>query len=311
MNSISLHNEQFAAITCYFNPCGYRTRELGYQRFVDGLRRQQVSLWTIEATLPGVPNFVAPGPQVVHVELPEHDWLWQKERLLNLLIHRLPQSVTKVAWLDCDLLFENDEWPKMASQALDTWPVIQPFNFVHWLGPNDERPHFEGITDRRAGVAYVAMHYPQRATDFRICAPGIAWAARRELLNQHGIYERAIIGSGDTLTTLGFYGWFKHGHLNFCSASAKHDALQYIYKLHRDVRGYVGYLPTAVAHIWHGSHQNRLYQQRHQLLRELDFDPQRHLAYDPVTGLLRWTPETPSAIKTHVQQYFRLRKEDG
>ena len=46
--------------------------------------------------------------------------LWQKERLLNIAIENLPNTVEKVMWLDSDLIFLNDDW--VAETASDPSP---------------------------------------------------------------------------------------------------------------------------------------------------------------------------------------------
>jgi hypothetical protein len=301
----------FAAITSYFNPCGYRNREIGYQRFADGLRRQGVSLWTIEATRPGASRFVPPGPQVVHIELPENDWLWQKERLLNLLVKRLPPAIQKVAWIDCDLVFDHEDWPRMACDALDTWPVIQLFDFVYWLGPNDEKLSFEGITDRRASVASIAMHYPDRAQDFRIGTPGFAWAAHRSLLDSPGLYENEITGGNDSVFVTALYGWPDHGVLTMGTQAMIRDTESYIEKVYQSVRGYVGYIPCSIRHLWHGNYQDRAYTDRRLQLKRLGFDPFRDLEDDPKTGLLRWSKLASPELRSYLQSYFHSRKEDA
>ncbi len=145
---------EIAAVTCYFNPCGYRNRQVAYHRFAEGLRRQGMPLWVIEATLPDQNPHLPPGPRTFHLRLPPHNWLWQKERLLNLLIHRLPPAVDRVCWIDCDVLFVNDDWPVLAEQALETWPVVQLFDFAFWLGPNDEVMFWDGPADRRQRRQY-------------------------------------------------------------------------------------------------------------------------------------------------------------
>ena len=56
--------------------------------------------------------------------------LWQKERLLNLALAALPDRCDAVAWLDCDVVFEDDDWPARAVEALQRFPLIQPFQTV-------------------------------------------------------------------------------------------------------------------------------------------------------------------------------------
>ncbi len=302
--------DDLAIVTCYFNPCGYRNREVGYQRFANDLRQQGVEPWVIEASLPGCKPFVAVDDRVLHVTLPKHDWLWQKERLLNLLIKQLPRHLTKIAWVDCDLLFTNDQWPKLASEALDTWPVIQLFDFAFWLGPDDEIMNWQGKADRRASLASIAMHYPDRAKDFRIGSPGFAWASRRSLLEKHGLYENEITGGGDSMIATALYGWTDHHFILTGTQAMVHDGMNYVRAVHNDVKGFVGYIPNQIKHLWHGSYEARSYVDRRKQLQVLGLDPFRDLQHDPDTGLLRWTKHAAPELRKYVRGYFRSRKED-
>ena len=303
-------DKSFAAITCYFNPCGYTNRERCFTRFAEGFARQHVPLWIIEAALPGHEYFVPESNQVIRIRLPEKDWLWQKERLLNLLIAGLPNSIEKVAWVDCDLLFRNDDWPILASEALNTWPVIQLFDFVYWLGPNDEITTWEGI-DRRASLASIATHYPDRAKDLRIGFPGIGWAARRDLLEKHGLYENDVTGGGDSVTAAALFGWKDLTHVNWGTKAMIHDGYNYVDAVYEDVRGYIGYIPCQISHLWHGSLADRSYVERRKKLAEFGFDPFRDLEYDSDTDLLRWTEWANQDLREYVKDYFYSRREDN
>ncbi|WP_230777780.1 hypothetical protein [Roseiconus lacunae] len=302
--------DDFAAITCYFNPCGYRNRERAYERFAAEMDRQGVQLWTIEAVLPDEKPFIESGPRVVHVTLPRNEWIWQKERLLNLLMKRIPASVTKIGWVDCDLLFENDQWPQLAIEALNTWPIIQLFDWVYWLGPDDEVIPMASGANRWACLASIAMYYPSRARDFRIGTPGFAWAARRSLLQRHGLYEYDISGGNDTLVAAASYGWADHPFVSNGTKAMEHDARNYIRKFFADVRGYVGYIPCPIRHLWHGSLKNRSYVGRRQTLGQYGFDPFRDVTDDTETGLLRWTQFANPELKKQLKNYFFSRRED-
>ncbi len=303
-------SSDFAILTCYFNPCGYSNRERCFQRFSEGLERQGGSLWVIEATLPGQAPFVKESDRVCRVEFSESDWLWQKERLLNLLVRKLPASISKVAWVDCDLLFHHHNWVQMASDALDTWPVIQLFDFMYWLGPEDEVLLWQGISERRASLASIATHYPERATNFKLGTPGFAWAARRELIQQHGLYENDVTGGGDAIIASGLYGWHHQRHVRLGNHAMRHDARNYICGLHEEVRGYVGYLPCRISHLWHGAWANRSYTARRRGLGDHGFDPFRDLEYDESTKLLRWTRYATPELREFVHGYFHSRHED-
>src|SRR6516165_1424185 len=102
------------AITSYFNPSGYRNRLENYRLFREHLA---VPLVTVEWAHDGC---FALGPEDadVLVQVSGGDVLWQKERLLNVALRHLPDECDSVAWLDCDVIFDNEAWPVLASEAL-------------------------------------------------------------------------------------------------------------------------------------------------------------------------------------------------
>lgn len=119
-----------------------------------------------------------------------------KERLLNLAIERLPPHVTKVAWVDADTLFTNPAWAQKTSALLDTWPVVQPFAMEEPLPRNKFTAQGRG----HPGFAHQqCCNSPARHSVHG--ASGLAWAGRRKLLQRHGLYDTAILGSGDELWT--------------------------------------------------------------------------------------------------------------
>lgn len=300
----------FAAITCYFNPCDYQRRKSCYQRFASGLDQQGVELWTIEAFLPDQTPFVEPGPRVFQVEMSGDDWIWQKERLLNLLLTKLPERITKVAWIDADLIFLNRNWARMAADSLETWSVVQLFDYVYYLGPDDSIIDWKH-GKRIASMASVVMHRPIDATNLTVASPGFAWAARRALLQKHGLFEANIDGSCDTVMAASVLGLFNSYIFRQGSPQMNVAALNYGKRLYEDVCGYVGYLPVSLHHIWHGDFDARQYSLKTQRLKELNFDPDRDVVHDPHTGLLQWSTTARQELRDFMREVFVARKEDG
>ncbi len=62
--------------------------------------------------------------------------LWQKERLLNLALEALPSDCTKVAWLDCDIIFERKDWQELAIDTLSRARLVQLFDHAYYLNRN-------------------------------------------------------------------------------------------------------------------------------------------------------------------------------
>jgi hypothetical protein len=255
------------------------------------------------------------------IQIPDGAVLWQKERLLNLAIGALPIHCKQVAWLDCDVLFQREDWPALAVAALEATPLIQLFRQVHYLGqgwqPSDSLD--AAVIRRRpslaAGVATGlpvedCLVHPSPAQRPGTYANGMAWAARRELLDHHGLYDASIIGGGDRAISCAAYGCFDHlvewHHLN--ERQLDHY-FHWAHAFHADCRGQVGVLDTDIHHLWHGDAKARGLGSRHGGLSRFDFDPYTDIAQDE-RGCWRWASNKPD-LHRYVLEYFASRREDG
>ena len=187
-------------ITTYYNPAGYRTRRENYERFAQPLHAAGIPLVTVECAFGAEPFSLAPAPHVIQVR--GRDRMWLKERLINLAIACLPPQATKVAWIDADILFTNPAWAQQTTVLLDRWPLVQLFDAVSALKQGQTTsldrgdPGFAHRQGMRRGLS---LRTAPGRTYHRFGAYGFGWAARRTLLQQCGLYDRAILGGGDQL----------------------------------------------------------------------------------------------------------------
>src|SRR5512143_3579916 len=100
-----MRSEALWAITSYFNPAGYARRLANYRRFRE---RLAVPLVTVELSFNGRFELGRRDADVL-VQLHGTSVMWQKERLLNIAVKKVPRACNKIAWLDCDIVFETDE----------------------------------------------------------------------------------------------------------------------------------------------------------------------------------------------------------
>ncbi|HNX96320.1 MAG TPA: hypothetical protein PKK12_01440 [Candidatus Aminicenantes bacterium] len=199
-------------VTSYFNAGKFRSSKQNYLRFARSLADSGIHLTTVECAFGDDPFDLPSGPDVFQVK--GRDILWQKERLINLAVSRLPPEATKVAWLDCDILFTNRGWAKQASAMLDRFPVIQLFDRLIRLARDADAPR--GGERWRTSYAFAWRNPWMKLLPGTIRGrnPGMAWAARRSLLDRYGLYDRQILGSGDVLFASAVTG-------NFHSAIAR------------------------------------------------------------------------------------------
>ena len=141
------------------------------------------------------------------IQVRSHDVLWQKERLLNLGVSRLPAEATKVVWLDNDILFTNPDWAEETGRRLDEYPVVQPFESCVRLPQGATQ--VTGASRVMPGMAAVVAGDPTSLRSASLRAhghTGFAWAARRELLAGCGLYDIGFDVGADHFMAHAFYG---------------------------------------------------------------------------------------------------------
>jgi hypothetical protein len=195
-NSVGIarrQDESLWAITSFFNPAGYRRRLANYRVF-----RERLSVPLVAVELAYGPDFeLTEADAEILVRLRGGDVLWQKERLLNLALRALPSHCKNVVWVDCDIVFDSDEWPQQVNRLLRDYWILQTFREVHELprdsAPGDLRPAMAEYS-RKAIAFAIASGVPATSCLSEVSpagrsaySRGFAWAARRALLDQHGL----------------------------------------------------------------------------------------------------------------------------
>ncbi|QEL14404.1 hypothetical protein [Limnoglobus roseus] len=298
-------------LTTYFNSHGYRTKRQNYDHFRERIEVSGLNLVTIECAFGDAAFELPPSPNVWQVRA--RDLMWQKERLLNAAVARLPRECRKVAWLDGDILFERPDWAAEAVRLLDEFPVVQLFDRAVRL-PRDHAS-YTGEGDIWESFAAVYRKRPHQLLKGDFAAhghTGFAWAARREWLDAHGLYDACIAGSGDHMMAHALCGdWTSpcvqriigsnNRHREFFAAWAKRQ--------YRDVRAKLGCVPGTVLHLWHGETADRRYVLRNQELAAFGFDPAADVRIGPA-GCWEWSSRKP-ALHRWASDYFGHRREDG
>ena len=304
------------AVTSYFNPAGYRRRLQNYRTF-----RKRLSVPLVAVELAYGPTFeLTKDDADVLIQLRGRDVLWQKERLLNVALQSVPADCDRIAWLDCDIVFDNPNWAQSTQRLLDEFPLVQLFsNRINVdRDANHEALDAAPVLFAAEALAYKVARGAAEADDFRVVgamvsrrtSTGLGWAARRDVLGAGGLYDACIVGNGDRVMACAAYGRFADG-----IAAAQMDDRRAAHYLawaephFARVRGRVGCLEGRMFHLWHGSYAERFTALRHQRTKEFGFDPFTDIAPD-ANGCWRWNSDKP-VMHEWVRQYFESRNEDG
>lgn len=305
------------AITSYYtydDPPGVK-RRLGV--FREFRRRLQVPLLAVELSHDGACDLVENDAEII-VRVSGGALLWQKERLLNLALQSLPGCCEVVAWLDCDVVLEDDGWPVEAIRSLDRSDLIQLFSRVHFLTDGtlpDEKGNDFDVEVHRSAAGRLAdgtlpdSFFPSRGGGSGIrlrCATGMAWAARREIIEEHGFYDAWIVGGGDKLMFVSALGRYDEyiSRLPMTDRLREHF-LDWARRFHATVRGRVGCLDGDLYHLWHGDLGSRQYRGRYELFRRFGYDPYSDIAMNE-QGVWQWSSDKPE-MHAFVRDFFARR----
>jgi hypothetical protein len=261
------------------------------------------------------------GAADILIQCRSADAIWQKERLLNMAVRALPTSCDTVVWIDCDVAFTNADWIDQVNPMLDRYPLIQPFQRIYHLLPDQTSAGEQSLDvllkQPSLAAAVAVAQAPKDCLGKRTKdrtkgnpATGVAWAGRRDLLERHGFYEACIVGGGTRAMAGAAYGCFE----NIIATHAMNPRQQDHYMawgqpFFDTVKGAVSSIDADLLHLWHGHLADRRVDERHQGLAAFDFDPYQDISSD-ANGCLRWNSDKP-AMHAYVRNYFASRKEDG
>jgi hypothetical protein len=300
------------AITSYFNPCGYQTRLSNYRIFHELLA---VPLVTVELSFDGHFELTKEDADIlVQIEGHEDQIMWQKERLLNIAIAHVPDEIENIAWLDCDIVFSDPDWPVKAGKLLERFPVLQLFKRVYYL-EKDQKIGAVHDSSRETPMCVVdSLGYNlAEGRDINLhppdCNPGMAWAARKDFLLAHGIYDGFILGGGDRSIPYGVLNLVNdlRKMRPMCEHQIQHFA-QWAQKIPKHKEQTIPFLDANIFHLFHGPIGSRHYAKRHQVLKDANFNPCVDIALDD-NGCWRWNSKKPD-LHEYARNYFYSRNED-
>lgn len=222
--------------------------------------------------------------------------MWQKERLLNLLVERLPVEYQYICWIDADIIFLDPDWVAKTRSALDRYMIVQMWDEWHCIGGDGK------VVETLTSIGDGARRFISR----KAWSPGGALAGRRSVFP---LYDRHIVGSGDALCMEGWLAMKYSQTMYKYTDSMRDDFMLWSADAFAKVQGNIGSMKYDIMHMFHGSRQDRQYIDRWSPVIDAGFDPTKHVCVDD-QGLLKWTKDAPKQLQIWVKNYFASRLED-
>lgn len=310
----------FWAITSFFNPAKYKNKIENYKIFREQSKKQGLNLITIELAFENEEFELTNNDADILIQVRSNSVLWQKERLLNIALDYLPEDCDKVAWVDCDVIFRNNNWIKEASDLLEKYNVLQLFSFSIRLGEGVE--YSDDIRFDKYDFGYgngkilqgFNYNYAFWGKDFIYSklnprgTPGFAWAIRKDIILKCKFFDKGILGSGDDIMAGAFFGQEFFVDKEKFSRELVNCYDKWFFELNGIVKGSSFYIDNVILHLYHGDTSNRGYLNRYDLIKDYNFDPNKDLKLNQYK-CFEWA-SSKKELQEKVKQYFFARKED-
>lgn len=328
--------ETLHIVGVYTNPFRWRKRRELANDCIRHLRSAaNVVLHVVELAYGDRP-FEVTGEHPNDVQVRTTDELWHKENLINVGIAHCPSTWKYGGYCDLDFHFTRHDWALEAIHLLQHHEFVQLFSSYADLSP--ETPHstdghrpyrmnstfawnylhqaeFQARKMNHCGTdPYYGLPIPQAAGVFPFGfapgAPGGAWAWRRSAFDiVGGMLDTCILGSGDWHMAFGLIDGISSRLETEFTGRAYNESIQAWQNRARLLTRNIGCVDNFAVHHFHGSHRQRGYGDRWQIIVEHDLNPVRDLARD-WQGVWRWAGNKP-LLRDDVRAYFINRAEDS
>ncbi len=263
-------------ISCFFNPQNSPYRLKAFNQFYQSI--ENTNHFILECVI-GNAKPQLPESQYIKRVYTEN-LLWHKEALLNKIIaEHLPAKYKYIFWVDADVVFQNKNWIVDGVAELQAHNIIQPFEYCIHLERNQTEPSFnvnehkkrifdDRYSNRRLWRSFSANFKTARLNatqqeNYNIHGHvGFAWGARREILQNMPLYDRALIGGADHIIAHAAAGQIPHSCIAKSFTDNLDEVLNWSKKFYKLVQGKISFVEGDLYHIWHGDIDKRQYLKR-------------------------------------------------
>lgn len=277
-----------AVVLAFFSAAGFEAPARNANAVLKDLRQARMPVFTVELLYPGQRPTLHGGTWTLSASGP----LFHKENLWNWASRQVPESYSKIVFLDADIRFTDRKWLDKTSAVLDSCDLMQPMEFCDWRQGNKRKLTAAAAILKKGDWVHGADH------------PGFALGVRREWLERAGgLFDVTVYGGGDVIL------WaMAAGKPPVCEVCARLKKCECGIAAHRGIGAWASRAPrprigahegcTAI-HMPHGLTRNRKYRARY-----IDFPTDLTIRRRP-DGILE--PDPPGAALA----YFASRAEDG
>jgi hypothetical protein len=278
---------------CFFRPVdNYKNIIENIKIVLEDLDKSCVPFFVIELLYKNQTSII-PNSKIVY----SNSVIFSKENLWNILEKQIPEKYSKIIFMDADVRFTNCKWIDLVSQKLNQNQVMQPMEYSYRQNKKSNLYFID--SEKLKPSCAKAIVIGDSLSNFKNYHPGYSICINRNFYHSiGGIFEDCITGAGDSLFWSCFFE--KEDYKFIKETNNKDKFLEYRKKLRSFIdKDCVGYLENNILfHMYHGSEENRRYNQRKKYL------PENYKIFKNEYGVLEIESEKDFL------NYFVDRKED-
>ena len=299
----------FWGLTSFFNPENHKNKLENYYIFREANKKQGLKLITVECAFENRPFQLTAQDADILIQVRSNSVLWQKERLLNIALSNLPKDCDKIVWLDCDIIFLNQDWVFETVKMLENYVIVKPFKRAVRISKKDSQKivktnfiDLNKITKSHNDYCFDSCD----DNNFIRYASVFAWAGRRSAFSELGFYDKMIVGGGDFVMTTAFIG--HEPIITNISAELKNDIDVWSKEVFINTKNSLAFVDGEIIHLFHGTTKNRKYTARFNILKINNFNPGNDLRLNEYQ-CFEWN-NNKQDLHLQVKSYFKFRNEN-
>lgn len=276
-----------AVILVFFNPSSSIRIQQNILYVKHKLEKANIPVFIGEMAFHEEPSFFEASPTTFIFR--STSYMFYKEHLINLVISKpVVREFQKYIIMDADIIFDDIKWIDKISFALNTYDIIQPYDYACKL-------------TKQFTVEEVMHSICKKEKEGH---PGYVWALKRDWYDSvGGLYDHAVIGGGDACLV------YKIGTSNI------HIPNIYSIEIERPtIKANIGFISGLIYHLPHRAFLKRQYTTRmsdlESTLKSLNINTLSD-ALEKHGEVLEWKQQYRDVMNKTLLIFFQNREDDN
>lgn len=277
----------------FFNPANSFRVLMNLLYVANRFKRENLPVFILELVHEGKTPQIA---DAFHVYA--KSYMFHKENLCRILEKKIPQQYTKLAFLDADIIFKDNNWYSRVSRLLEEYDVVHPFETICYLNLTYRNIIKTCKTSIITSEKYLECSKGQ---------PGFGWCFRRDWYNKIGFFDNNPIGGGDSffLSKIMNITYWNYEKIE-CLKTLTSNEYEKYKQLETPKFCYLE--NSTIFHLYHGSFKNRNYANRNFIFND-NTKSFEELIYTNEDGVYEW--REPEVWNPKFLEYFLSRDDDA